>query len=49
MAGEGVEVIMTWPQRMAGVTLAVLPVLIVFIIFQRQFTEGLSLQAGLKF
>jgi ABC-type glycerol-3-phosphate transport system permease component len=40
---------MTWPQRMAGTTLTVLPVLVVFIIFQRQFIKGLSLQAGLKF
>ncbi len=49
MTGEGTEVIMTWPQRMAGTTLVVLPVLIIFLIFQRQFIKGLALHAGLKF
>jgi multiple sugar transport system permease protein len=49
MTGEGTEVIMTWPQRMAGTTLVVLPVLILFLFFQRQFIRGLALQAGLKY
>lgn len=49
MTGEGTEVIMTWPQRMAGTTLVVLPVLVIFLIFQRQFIKGLALHAGLKY
>lgn len=48
MTGEGTEVIMTWPQRMAATTLVVLPVIIIFLIFQRQLMKGLTLQSGLK-
>lgn len=48
MTGEGTEVIMTWPQRMAATTLVVLPVIIIFLIFQRQLMKGLTLRSGLK-
>lgn len=38
---------LTWPQKMAGATLVVMPIICVYIVFRNLFVEGVSL-SGLK-
>lgn len=44
---SGGQVVQSWPILMAAGTMIILPTIIVFIIFQRQFIEGIAL-TGMK-
>jgi len=46
--GEQQVTMMPWPTRMAGATLVVIPVIVIYIVFQRSFMKGLTLHAGIK-
>ena len=39
--------VMSWPLTMAGASVVVMPIIVVFLILQRQFIEGIAL-TGLK-